>query len=132
MTGRCPAKGLMCLLATSVGPLLYSLQHLPFHFTERAHTHTHSDTDRRMYTCRHRQTGRMMDAHTYTHRHTTSLFTLHPSRSCPLSLIICSFPLKTPRTYGPLKPAVTLFAKTHTHTLPHPQCGPTSLLDFND
>lgn len=24
----------LCLLATSVGPLLYSLQHLPFHLTE--------------------------------------------------------------------------------------------------
>lgn len=74
--------------------------------------------------------------------HTLSLssffFPFHPSHCCPLSLIICSFPLKTPWTYGPLKPAVSLSANTHTHTLrrthtlSHPWCGPTSLLDFND
>lgn len=69
-----------------------------------------------------------------TDTHTFS--SLHPSHCCPLSLIICSFRLKTPWTYGPLKPAVSLSANTDNHTLTptlsRPRCGPTSLLDFND
>lgn len=38
-----------CLLATSVGPLLYSLQDLPFHLAECAHTLTLTQT----HTCSH-------------------------------------------------------------------------------
>lgn len=126
----------MCLLATSVGLLLYSLQHLPFHLTECAHTlthshrhthsvarhtHTHTDTATNSKTggCSHadtKKTGKMRDAYP---SHTHPFSSLHPSHCCPLSHIICSFPLKTPWTYGPLKPAVSLSANTQTPTHSH-------------
>lgn len=52
-----------------------------------------------------------------THTHSTSPF-LHPCLCCPLSLI-CSFPLKTPWTYGPLKTAVSNCKHINTHVRTH-------------
>lgn len=54
---------------------------------------------------------------------------MHTHYCCLLSLIICSFPLKTSWTYGP--PETCSFSPLHSLS-PHPQCGPTGLLDFND
>lgn len=84
-------------------------------------THTHTDTATNSQTggCSHadtKKTGKMRDAYP---SHTHPFSSLHPSHCCPLSHIICSFPLKTPWTYGPLKPAVSLSANTQTPTHSH-------------
>lgn len=116
MTGRCPAKGLMCLLATSVGPLLYSLQHLPFHFTERAHTHTqwHRQEDVHMQT----QTDRQDDGctHIYTSTHYFSFYT-SPLSKLPAVSYHLFVPSKNPTDiWTPETCSFSLCKDTHTHT----------------
>ncbi len=64
------------------------------------------------------QKDRMIDAypsptHTHKHTHSSSFFSLHPSLCCPLSLIICSFPLKP---HGHMDPWNLQFLSLQTHT----------------
>lgn len=117
----------MCLLATSVGPLLYSLQDLPFHLAEYTHSLTRTQThtskhgnlrERRLFRCRHKETGRWG-------LHTPATCILPVFLFSPFLLVptlICSSPLKTPQTpYGPPEncspppPPPTHHPRTCTH-----------------
>lgn len=125
----------MCLLATSVGPLLYSLQDLPFHLAECVHTLT------RTHTHAHIVAGRIQMHQSQTGRwrmRTPATYTLPVLLFSPFSLVptlICSPPpqkLQTP--YGPPEncstlplPQPILHARAHTQTQTHTRSNKKSI-----
>lgn len=82
------------------------------------------------------QTDRQDDGctHIYTSTHYFSFYT-SPLSKLPAVSYHLFVPSKNPTDIWTPETCSFSLCKdthTHTHTLPHPQCGPTSLLDFND